>query len=225
MPAMRTSNFRRNVVAAITAAGLGTAALTGCSSSTSAPTPADTSSNSSSGSPSPKPSNSYPVEFSSTLTSSYSRIVELGTDPTKLYGLNTLDGKTTINESSVSVKMLGTVDYQQSSGPVGGFLELKWSDGTILAFRQSGQATYDASSKKTNYDLQLEVLGASAKANGTTGTGTLTGVRSGKTEATGGSTKIDVNLDLVNAPTSITGNAQSRGTPAPSQTYAATIAP
>ena len=160
-----------------------------------------------------------------TLTSSFSRIVELGTSSTITYGVSTLDGRTTINKSFVGVKMIATFDFKNASGQVGGFLELKWSDGTILVLRQSGTAEYDTKAKETTYDAQLEVVGASSKASGTTGTGTLTGSRSGKTGTTGGSIKINVTLNLVNAPSSITGDSKSRGSASPSATYTATIAP
>ncbi|MEI8080381.1 MAG: hypothetical protein WCI74_00850 [Actinomycetes bacterium] len=222
---MSRSHVHRNLAVTVTIFGLGAAALAGCSSGSTSPTTTPTSPIQPSGSDAPTPPNSFPVEFAATLTSSSSRIVELGTDNPITYGVSTLDGRTTINKSSVGIKMQATFDLKNSSGQIGGFLELKWGDGTILALRQAGTAEYDTKAKETIYDTRLEVVGASSKAAGTTGTGTLKGSRSGKTGTTGGSIKINVTLNLVNAPSSITGDSRSRGSQSPSTPYTATIAP
>ena len=172
---------------------------------------------------SPSPSQSgYPIEFKSTLRSVQSRVNDVGTKGNQTYGVNVLEGSTEINDVYVKVRMLGTVDYTDNSGTIGGFLELIWQDGTILGFRQDGTATYEKSSKETLFDAKLETVNGSGKAVGTTGTGTLTGTRPG---SLGASVKIEVALDLVNAPELITGDESSRGVPTPSKSYSATIAP
>ncbi|MFA7266528.1 MAG: hypothetical protein WC054_09475 [Candidatus Nanopelagicales bacterium] len=202
--------------ALVVALGLGVSACSGGESSTGA-------SESSSPSASPSPSQSgYPVEFKSTLRSVQSRVNDVGTSGNQTYGVNVLEGSTEINDVYVKVRMLGTVDYTDKSGTIGGFLELIWQDGTVLGFRQNGTATFDKSSKETEFDATLETVNGSGKAVGTTGTGTLTGTRPG---SLGASVKIEVALDLVNAPELITGDASSRGVPTPSKSYSATIAP
>lgn len=218
----------RQLIVGAAGAALAIGALGGCASAgAQEPAPSDTSGAGSETSATPVPSSSgFPVEFDASLSSSFSRIGQLGGGSDEsTYGVATLDGRTTINKRSVSVKDILTADLKDGSGPIGGFLELKWSDGTVLAMRQSGGATYDATDKQTQYEAKLEVIGASQSAKGTTGTGTLTGVKAGKSGTTGGSIKIHVTLDLVNAPTDMTGNTKSQGAPGPTATYNATIAP
>lgn len=198
--------------------GLG---LTACSSGGS--TSGASSSPTASPSASPSPSKTgYPVQFKSTLTSTVTKINNVGKGDSQSYGVQILEGRTQINKAYVRVRMQGTFDYTDKSGPVGGFLELVWSDGTVLGLRQKGQATYDSSSKETSIDADLEVINGSNKAAGTTGTGKLTGTRKGS--ATSPLT-VEVELDLTNAPALITGDESSRGTPTPSSSYSATIAP
>ena len=196
-------------------------ALTACSSGS-----ADSGSNSSSSpsvSASPSPSTTgYPVAFKATLNSTVTKINQVGKGDNQSYGVQVLEGTSQINKTSVRVRMLGTFDYTDEGGPVGGFLELVWRDGTVLGLRQKGTATYDSSSKETSIEADLEVINGSGKAVGTTGTGKLTGTRKGSSTSP---LKIEVELDLTNAPELITGDSGSRGTPTPSSTYSATIAP
>ncbi len=205
-------------VAAIIVAATG---LSACSSS------ADSPSSSGAGSLSPAPSASgsstgLVVTFKSTLTSSYNRLSDVGDQDDQTFGINVLDGTTTINDKFVRVRMLGTVDYKNKSGPFGGFLQLTWTDGTTLGMRQQGAATFDSGTKKTAFDAKLEVIGGNKAADGTSGTGALEGSRNG---TIGSGVKIKVKLDLTNAPSMITGVAGSRSTRTPSQSYAATIEP
>ncbi len=196
--------------------------LTACSSNSSSS--GNTSgSPSSSASASPSPSQSgYPVTFKSTLSSVLSRVNSVGKSDQQTYGLNVLEGSSQINKTYVRVRMLATTDLTDKSGKIGGFLELVWRDGTVLGFRQSGTATYDTSGKETAIETDLEVINGSGKAVGTTGTGKLTGTRTG---SQGSTMKVEVELNLVNAPELITGDASSRGVPTPSESYSATIKP
>lgn len=173
------------------------------------------------GAQSPTPAG-YPVEFKATLRSVETRVNEVGKGDAQTYGLSVLEGPTEINDTYVKVRMLSTVDITDGNGNVGGFVELIWSDGTVLGLRQSGTATFSKSDKETQIDTKLEVVNGSGKAEGTTGTGQLTGTRPSQL---GSTMKIDVTLDLVNAPALITGDESSRGTPTPSKSYSATIAP
>ncbi|MGV1080585.1 MAG: hypothetical protein ACOYD1_12170, partial [Candidatus Nanopelagicales bacterium] len=155
----------------LTATGLTAAALmSGCSSGSSSeatqtPSATDTA-GSTSASPSPSASGTE-VDFSSTLTSVYSSTDTVGADKNQVYGTNVLTGVATINNRSVRVRMLGTVDYTDGSGPLGGFLQLTWSDGTTMGMRQEGTAAFDADTKKTKFDATLEVINGSGKAGGT----------------------------------------------------------
>ncbi|MGV1037294.1 MAG: hypothetical protein ACOYD0_09750 [Candidatus Nanopelagicales bacterium] len=212
----------------LTATGLTAAALmSGCSSGSSSeatqtPSATDTA-GSTSASPSPSASGTE-VDFSSTLTSVYSSTDTVGADKNQVYGTNVLTGVATINNRSVRVRMLGTVDYTDGSGPLGGFLQLTWSDGTTMGMRQEGTAAFDADTKKTKFDATLEVINGSGKAGGTTGAGTWTGA-STSTSGLGSSIKIKVKLNVVGAPSEFTGGPASGPTDVPTESYSATIAP
>ncbi len=218
---MRRHTLTRSAGVRITIAALCIGVgLTACSSNSSGSGSASTNPSSSA---SPNPSQSgYPVTFKSTLSSVVSKVNSVGKSDQQTYGINVLEGSSQINKTYVRVRMLGTVDYTDKSGKLGGFLELVWRDGTVLGFRQSGTATYDSSNKETALEADLEVVNGSGKAVGTTGTGKLTGTRQG---SQGSTMKIEVELNLVNAPELITGDAGSRGVPTPSQSYSATIKP
>lgn len=194
------------------------AVATGCSSGTGAADPVGSTSAAPTASASPSASG-YPVTFDATLRSAYSKTNKVNKSGDSQYGLNVLEGYTKVSNTNVRVRMLASLDYTDGSGPVGGFLELVWSDGTVLGMRQDGTATTSGST--TNIDANLAVIGGSGRAQGTTGTGKLTGTR--KTSST--TMTIDVTLDLVNAPEFITGDPESRGTQTPKESYAATIAP
>jgi hypothetical protein len=164
----------------------------------------------------------YPIEFEATLRSVETRVNDVGKGDAQTYGLSVLEGPSEINDTYVKVRMLSTLDITDGSGNVGGFVELIWTDGTVLGLRQTGTASYNKADKESQIETQLEVVNGSGKATDTKGTGTLTGVRSSQL---GPTMKIEVTLDLVNAPELITGDAGSRGTPTPSRPYSATIAP
>lgn len=199
--------------------------LSGCSSGSSSEptqTPSATgTAESTSASPSPSTSGTE-VGFNSNLTSIYSSTDTVGADKNQVYGTNVLTGVTTINDRSVRVRMLGTVDYTDGSGPIGGFLQLTWSDGTTLGMRQQGTAAFDADTKKTAFDATLEVINGSGKAGATTGSGTWTGTRA---STLGSSVKIKVKLNLVGAPAQFTGASAAGPTDIPSESYSATISP
>ncbi len=210
----------------LTATGLTAAALlSGCSSGSSSEptqTPSATeTTGSTSASPSPSTSGTE-VDFTSTLSSVYSSTDTVGADKNQVYGTNVLTGVATINNRSVRVRMLGTVDYTDGGGPIGGFLQLTWSDGTTVGMRQKGTAAFDADTKKTTFDATLEVINGSGKAGGTSGSGTWTGTRA---SALGSSIKIKVKLNLVGAPSEFTGASASGPTDVPTESYSATIAP
>lgn len=173
----------------------------------------------------PSPSQSgYPVEFKATLRTVESRVNNVGKSDSQTYGVTVAEGSTQIDDVYVKVRMLNTVDYTDKSGKLGGYLELIWRDGTILGFRQTGSTTYEKTDKEAQVQADLEVVEGSGKATGTSGTGELTGTGSGSV-AVGSTMKIEVSLNLINAPQLITGDEGSRGTPTPSSSYAATIAP
>ncbi|MDP3972536.1 MAG: hypothetical protein Q8P61_06475, partial [Candidatus Nanopelagicales bacterium] len=157
------------------------ALVAGCSSSTpaGAPSPEPASTISPSGSPTGKGATgeSRAIQFTTEISSAYSRLTTAGPDKEIVYGYTQLEGYTKINGKSVRVRMQGVVDYQDGTGPITGFLELSWSDGSVLALRQEGQAESDPSGKRTDYKADLTVIGGSKDLANTTGNGSWTGSR------------------------------------------------
>jgi hypothetical protein len=176
---------------------VGILAVTGCSADNSS----DTTSGSST-SPEAPGISAKSVEFDVALSSESSEIYEVGEADSQVFGVNIFNGSTTINDKSVQVRMLGTVNYVGGNGPFGSFLVLTWSDGTVIGLEQDGQATFDADSQTSDFTAQLKVINGSGAANGITGSGAWTGTRSGPL-----TTPIDiqVKLDLIDAPVMITG--------------------
>lgn len=160
------------------------------------------------------------VEFSADLSSQYSKLTTAGPDDSLVFGYNQLDGYTKINGRQVRVRMQGMVDYNEGSGPLTGFVTLRWSDGTELGMRQDGTATYDAAAKSTAFKGNLTVVGGTKQVSGTTGGGTFTG---SKRSPSGSSIRIAVTLNLQNAPVMMVG--EGGGSPTPSASYSATILP
>ena len=214
---------RRSVVVSVGLIGATTLVLSACSSGgvseptqTSSPIQTETSA-------SPKPSTTgFPVTFDATLASVYSRLDDVGQKGAQTYGLNILEGYTKINDSSVRVRMLGTVNYKDDGGHIGGFMTLQWSNVMTIGLSQDGTATMDQATKKTTFEAKLTVINGSGDAIGTTGTGNWTGKRK---STLGSPISINVALDLSNAPQVVTGDSRSRGSQTPSASYAATIEP
>lgn len=215
---------RTTTIVIMSGVGFAAAALVaGCTAANSGPsTSASPSTSSSSASPSisPSPTGGQVVEFSADLSSQYSRLTTAGPDDSLVFGYNQLEGYTKINGKSVRVRMQGVVDYNEGSGPLTGFLTLRWTDGTELGLRQDGSATYDAAAKSTTLKANLTVVGGTRQVSGTTGGGSFTGSRR---SSSGTSIRIAVTLNLQGAPTMLVG--EDGGSPTPSASYSATILP
>jgi len=143
-----------------------------------------------------------------------------GPDKSLTYGYSQLDGYTKINGKQVRVRMQGLADYNEGTGPLTGFIELRWSDGMTLAFRQDGTATYDSAAKNTELKANLTVVGGTGQLAATTGGGSYTGSRK---SSSGSSIRLAVQLVLQNAPSMLVG--EGGGSATPSASYASTIAP
>lgn len=205
----------------VSTVGLGlTAVLAGCGGGTSgsSPSPGTTSTASASASPTAK-GETRTVQFTTEVSSKYSRLTTAGPDKEVVFGYNQFEGYTKINGKSVRVRMQGIVDYREGSGPITGFLELIWSDGSVLALRQEGQAESDTTGKRTDYKADVTVIGGSKDLANTTGNGSWTGSR---TSSGSSSIRMAVELNLQGAPVAVTGNVASA---LPTASYSATIEP
>ncbi len=214
------SPWSRKHLVVVGGAALALTALAGCSSGKPV-APAPDLSPSAPSATSGAPTNGIPVSFKSTLRSTYKKLDAVGPNGSQTYGFNVLEGTTKINDRTVKVRMLGTVDYNNGDGPFGGFLELIWSDGTTIAMRQAGMASLDKATKKTQFSAQVDVIGGTKAAVGVDGSGEWTGRRTG---SVGTSVAITVNLTLTGAPEALTGLA-STTSPMPTGSYNATIEP
>lgn len=198
-------------------------ALAACSSSSggedTSPSPSPSASPSRKASPSPGSGKPQNIEFDAELSGAYSKMNTAGPDDEITYGYSQLDGYTKINGKSVRVRMQGLFDQAEGSGPLAGFLELRWSDGSTLAFRQTGTVEADKSSNRVEFKADLTAIGGTDDMDAVTGTGTYTGSRK---SSSGSTIRIAVHLALQGAPASIVGTAASA---IPSSSYAATIEP
>lgn len=206
----------------VTAGFLVIAALAGCSSAASSqpPTAAPTSGEAAAKAFSrPTPTaDTVPVEFTVELSSQYSKLTTAGPDDSVVYGYRQLDGYTKINDRSVRVRMQGLTDSSEGTGPIGGFLELSWSDGMTLGLRQQGTVTYDSAAKTTDLKADLTVIGGTDEAARTTGSGSYVGSRKSSSSST---IKLAITLALQHPPKAIGADS----TPTPSASYSATIMP
>lgn len=75
-----------------------------------------------------------------TMSSKANTLYEIGADGSQTYGQNILVGEAKVLGESAQVEILGNVDYTKGSGPFFGFLSVRWSDGSSVAFRMDGQA-------------------------------------------------------------------------------------
>lgn len=220
--AWKASAHRRSSRSLASVAGLAMAGLlaAGCSSADSMSEPTN--------SPSPTETATAPVgnavTFETSLRSSTPSTYRstTGPDDSVAYGLNYFTGSTQINDRTVSVRMYGVVDYVDNSGDFGGFLELRWSDGTKLVFRQDGKADYRENNGSTRFTAELDMIGGSGEAVDTTGSGTWEGRRSGQL---GSPVTLTATVYLVDAPEFITGVEPPAEPGAPTESYSATVAP
>lgn len=92
-----------------------------------------------------------------TLTSEQSDLATVGPGAQRVFGWNLLTGGGTLLERPVQIRLQGTVEYVNGSGPFGGFVRLIAEDGSEMAFTLDGQAT---EGDPTQLRGRLDLIGA-----------------------------------------------------------------
>jgi hypothetical protein len=108
------------------------------------------------------------------------------------YGVNILEGTTTIKGSRVQVQRMSVTQYVDGSGPISGFLTLTWPDGSRIGMSVTGQSQQTA--KATNVYGTMQVIAATGTWKGYGGVGALVGTRRG---AIGSPVSYEMTLALV----------------------------
>lgn len=160
----RRTPMRLMIVALLAAVAL---VIAGCS---------DSSSKSGSSSTSTTIKNAETVEFPVTLTSAESRLLKVGPQDQHTYGWNKLVGTATFKGQSISVEMLGNVDYDNGNGPFFGFVTLTTTPNNTIGMRMDGSATV-RSDGSTALSGTFTVIGGTGTFVNVVGNGTMEGSR------------------------------------------------
>lgn len=198
-----TSTSRRAAKIALVAVAASSLAfgVASCSSSSEPPPPPSTSA-----APSPT---GVPLSFDVTVSPVVTRDSTIGDGDSQMIGVQIMEGRTIINEYSVKARLMYTMDYTDGSGPIAGFLELVWNDGTTIAMRLvDGKGSTDSDGNTTEVEANLEIINGSEKAAGVSGSGTMQGGRSSSSSSSS-SLKLNIDLSLIGAPNDITGDQTS----------------
>lgn len=110
------------------------------------------------------------------LRSEATDLSSVGPDDSRVFGWNLLTGTGTFLGDPVQVRLQGSVEYVDGSGPFGGFLRLIADDGSQVALVVNGQAT--ASEAGTSFDGRMEFVGASGRYADVITAGRFVGTRS-----------------------------------------------
>lgn len=117
------------------------------------------------------------LEFPVQLSSASSSITELPGGVT--YGWNDLRAPTRWGSRAANLRLQGSVNYIDGTGPLGGFVTITRSDGTKLALSVTGYATKRSTdgSTRTKFLGVVEVIGGSGPYAKARGTGSVSGFR------------------------------------------------
>ena len=112
--------------------------------------------------------------FSTTLDAGYKDEVQVGRFT---YGVTILTGETTIKGQKVALERVSVYQYEDSSGPISGFLTMTWPDGSTVSLSVSGQTEQTASGARIF--ATLRAFAATGAWKGYGGMGLMQGVRKG----------------------------------------------
>lgn len=112
--------------------------------------------------------------LNSELLSEFSDLNTIGPDDERVFGWNLLVGPSTFQGEPVEVRLQGSVEYVNGSGPFGGFLRIVAEDGSQLALQVNGQAT---KTEATTFDGRMDFIGASGRYADLIAAGRFTGSR------------------------------------------------
>lgn len=109
----------------------------------------------------------------------------------KLYGVNRLVGTTTVGGETVEVETLGTVNYLDGNGPIGGFLTVTFGDGSALAFTVRGTSVSDPDTSNAVFSADLALIGGKGRYDRPFGSGRFRGERRAEL---GGAVRFDIEI-------------------------------
>jgi hypothetical protein len=124
------------------------------------------------------------------LRSEATDLSTVGPDGRRVFGWNLLTGESSFLGDTVQVRLQGSVEYLDGSGPFGGFLRIVAEDSSQVALEVNGQAT--SGPDGTDFDGRMGFLGASGRYSDVITAGRFTGVRSAELGS-----PVEVTLDLL----------------------------
>lgn len=111
----------------------------------------------------------------------------------KLYGVNRLVGTATVAGETVEVETLGTVNYVDGNGPIGGFMTVTFGDGSALAFTVRGTSISDPDTTNAVFNADLELIGGKGRYDRPFGRGQFRGERRAEL---GGAVRFDIQIEV-----------------------------
>ncbi|MCW5942109.1 MAG: hypothetical protein KIS66_07745 [Fimbriimonadaceae bacterium] len=111
----------------------------------------------------------------------------------KVYGVNRLVGSATVDGHTVEVETLGTVNYLDGNGPIGGFLTVTFDDGSAIAFVVKGTSVSDPDTTNAVFNADLELIGGKGRYDRPFGRGRFRGERRSEL---GGAVRFDVQIEV-----------------------------
>ena len=119
-----------------------------------------------------------PLHLTTNLGSQDRKLTTIGPDGTRVYGWNHLVGTAmTADGKSVSVDMLGAVNYTKGSGPFSGFITFTFGN-AVLSVTMQGITVASADTSNATFTATLGVIGGTGSYANATGSGTFVGTRS-----------------------------------------------
>lgn len=129
------------------------------------------------------------IRIETELTSATSDLHTVGPDDSRVFGWNLLTGTGTFRGEQVEVRLQGSVEYSNGSGPFEGFLRIVAADESQLAFRLDGQAT---AGSPTQLPGRMYFIGASGRYAAMVASGKFDGTRDAEVGA-----PVVTTLDLI----------------------------
>jgi len=117
-----------------------------------------------------------PMHLTTQLASQTRTLLTAGPQGSITYGWNRLAGTSTLDNSPVSIDMLGDVNYTSGNGPFSGYITFSFADGSTVAVAMNGAAVQSADGS-SNVNATLGIFGGTGKYEKAKGTGTFAGTR------------------------------------------------
>lgn len=118
------------------------------------------------------------LSVTTSLSSKYKDLHNVGADNRIVYGWNDLEGTAQVGDETVQVQLLGDVEYTDGGGPFGGFVTLTFADGAVLALRVvDARAVAKTDTSDARFTGLVRVIGGTGRFVEASGRGVLEGRR------------------------------------------------